>query len=152
MSEEEIVVTFDDENGLTQFQKAVIKKIYKLSNSTIKEVVETPEIADALVVTVAIGNLVKLIENININNKPLSGKNKKEIVLYLGRLLLNDLLPEDNKSNILGMYDLLAEPTLEKLIDVSKNIKVIARDKVEDVVENVTSNKSLISKIFRCFC
>tara|TARA_B100001093_G_C26710724_1_gene963302 strand:- start:246 stop:704 length:459 start_codon:yes stop_codon:yes gene_type:complete len=152
MSEEEIVVTFDDENGLTQFQKAVIKKIYKLSNSTIKEVVDTPEIADALVVTIAIGNLVKLIENININNKPLSGKNKKEIVLYLGRLLLNDLLPEKNKSNILGMYDLLAEPTLEKLIDVSKNIKVIARDKIEDVVENVTSNNSSISKLFRCFC
>ena len=152
MSEEEIVVSFNDDDSITQFQKAIIKKIYNISQKTIKEVVETPDIADALVVTIAIGNLVKLIENININNKPLSGKNKKEIVLYLGRLLLNDLLPtSDNKGNILATYDLLAEPTLEKLIDVSKNIKLITKDKVEDVIEEVTSKGGCL-KIFRCFC
>ena len=76
MSSEEIVISFDNDANITAFQKAVIKKIYKTSQSTIKEVVDTPSMADALVVTIAIGNLVKLIETININNKPLSGKNK----------------------------------------------------------------------------
>jgi len=138
MSEEEINITFEADDNLTAFQKAIISKIYKISKNTVKEVVETPEIADALIVTIAIGNLVKLIETVNINNKPLSGKNKKEIVLYIGKLLLKDLLPEsDNKANIIALYDVLAEPTLEKLIDVSKNIKVIVENKVEDVVENL---------------
>uniref|UniRef100_A0A6C0JEL9 Uncharacterized protein n=1 Tax=viral metagenome TaxID=1070528 RepID=A0A6C0JEL9_9ZZZZ len=138
MSEEEINITFEGDDNLTAFQKAIISKIYKISKNTVKEVVETPEIADALIVTIAIGNLVKLIETVNINNKPLSGKNKKEIVLYIGKLLLKDLLPEsDNKANIIALYDVLAEPTLEKLIDVSKNIKVIVENKVEDVVENL---------------
>lgn len=153
MSSEEIVITFDSDSNLTAFQKAIIKKIYKVSTSTIQEVVDTPQIADALVVTIAIGNLVKLIETININNKPLSGKNKKQIVLYLGRLLLTDLLPESgNKANILGSYDLLAEPILEKLIDVGKNIKVIAKDKVEDIMDNVAQNSGGCCKLLTsCF-
>tara|TARA_B100000925_G_scaffold290232_1_gene274975 strand:- start:5149 stop:5604 length:456 start_codon:yes stop_codon:yes gene_type:complete len=150
MTEEEITISFNDNENITPYQKAIIKKIYKISNESIKEVVETPELADALVVTIAIGNLVKLIETININNKPLSGNNKKQIVLYLGRLLLNDLLPENNKSNIIAAYDLLAEATLEKLIDVSKNIKVIAKDKVEDVIETVANNGGCF-KLFKCW-
>ena len=76
MAEEEIIVSFNDDAGLTPFQKAVIKQIFNTSKDTIKEVVETPEMADALVVTIAVGNLIKLIETVNINNKPLSGKNK----------------------------------------------------------------------------
>ena len=137
MAEEEIIVSFNDDAGLTPFQKAVIKQIFNTSKDTIKEVVETPEMADALVVTIAVGNLIKLIETVNINNKPLSGKNKKDIVLYLGRLLLSDLLPESrNKANIIGIYDLVAEQTLEKLIDVGTNINVITNNIVEEVVQN----------------
>ena len=137
MAEEEIIVSFNDDAGLTPFQKAVIKQIFNTSKDTIKEVVETPEMADALVVTIAVGNLIKLIETVNINNKPLSGKNKKDIVLYLGRLLLNDLLPESrNKANIIGIYDLVAEQTLEKLIDVGTNINVITNNITEEVIQN----------------
>ena len=74
---EEITITFGDDTGLTQYQLAIVKKIYNISKNTVKEVVETPSIADALVVTLAVGNLVKLVENIKINDKPLREKIKK---------------------------------------------------------------------------
>ena len=138
MSDEQINITFESDSELTQFQKQVVKQIFNTSKDTIKEIIDSPEMADALVVTIAVGNLVKLIETLKINNKPLNGKNKKAIVLYLGRLLLNDLLPENrNKVNILGIYDLVAEPTLEKLIDVSSNINIIQNE----IIENVSNKK-----------
>ena len=147
---EEITITFGDDTGLTQYQLAIVKKIYNISKNTVKEVVETPSIADALVVTLAVGNLVKLVENIKINDKPLSGKNKKEVVLFIGRLLLKDLLPDSNRDTILGMYDLLAEPTLEKLIDVGKNIKVMSSS-IIDNIDSGNSNNQQKKGIFSCF-
>ena len=35
MSSEEIVISFDNDANITAFQKAVIKKIYKTSQSTL---------------------------------------------------------------------------------------------------------------------
>ena len=136
----EIEITFDSNTELTSYQKAVVDKIFEVSKDTIKEVIETPEMADALVVTIAVGNLVKLIENLKINNKSLSSQNKKAIVLHLGKLLLSELLPETrNKANILGIYDLIAEPTLEKLIDVGSNINVV--NNIVETVSDTVSNK-----------
>lgn len=142
MAEEKIEITFENNNGLTPYQKAVVKNIFNISKDSIKEVVDSPEMADALVVTIAVGNLVKLVDNLKINSKPLSGSNKKAIVLFLGRLLLNDLLPESrNKANIIGIYDLVAEQTLEKLIDVSSSINVVANNIIDNVAENIGNKK-----------
>ena len=130
---------------MTQYRSTVVK-IYNISKNTVKEAVETGLFGCKF----SSRNLVKLVENIEINDKPLSGKNKKEVVLFIGRLLLKDLLPDSNRDTILGMYDLLAEPTLEKLIDVGKNIKVMSSS-IIDNIDSGNSNNQQKRGIFSCF-
>ena len=54
------------------------------------------------------------------NDKKIAGSSKKGAVIELGRLLIKQVIHDDKlKQTILPIYDLVAEQTLEAIIDVS---------------------------------
>lgn len=119
---------------LNEIQKKVITNNYNTVKINIKNILEENN-DDIFAVTLVVSNLIKTVENIKINKRKLSGSNKKKIVITMGEMLLNELLPEDKK-NMLQIYNSIAEKTLEHMIDLSKHI-------------NINNVKSCISMCFK---
>jgi hypothetical protein len=57
------------------------------------------------------------------------GKDKKEITLELGRILIKDVVKEDEKRVILLMiYDSISEQLLETMVDVSHHLNIKVKE------------------------
>lgn len=146
MQTDNINITFEDKDDLTPYQKIIIQKIYNKGKTVVDEINSVSSASEALSITIAITNLAQLVEHIKINNTPLSGENKKKIVLYLGKKLLIDILPDDKKDSIESLYDIVAEKTLSKLIDFANNNKMVqtvtmeANDMVDDLPPVIKKN------------
>lgn len=119
---------------LNEIQKNVITNNYDTAKINIKKILDENN-DDIFAITLVVSNLIKIVENVKINKRKLSGTNKKKIVITMGEMLLNDLLPEDKKY-MLQTYNNIAEKTLEHMIDISKHI-------------NIKNVKSCISMCFR---
>lgn len=147
MASQQLNISFEN-SELSILQKEVIKNIYEVSKNAVLEIVSSPEIDDTVVVISVVGKLIKFVEDVKVNGKTLTGENKKQIVLYLGRTILNDVVPDDHKANVLAIYDATAETALEKMIDVANNINNVAIDLINN---NETSNNcfSALLKIFK---
>jgi len=120
-----ILDTINDDNKLTAEQKIIIKSIYENVKDSVEGILNAKDVDSAIKITQTIATVIKLVEKITINNKPISGASKKLLALELVRTLINDLIKDDSiKNSILAMYDMIGESTLEMLVDVSRNINI----------------------------
>tara|TARA_B110000971_G_scaffold88096_3_gene90502 strand:+ start:670 stop:1116 length:447 start_codon:yes stop_codon:yes gene_type:complete len=144
------IVTISFENSeLTILQKEVVKSIYSVSKEAVTEIVTSPEINDAVVVISVIGKLIRFVEDVKVNGATLSGENKKQIVLYLGRVLLDDVLPAEQKGTVLVIYDSTAETALEKMMEVANNINNVAVDLLNNTDDAPRNCLAVLARIFR---
>ena len=57
------------------------------------------------------------------------GADKKAVAIELGRILIKEITPDDKgESEILMVYDLIAETTLEAMIEVSRVVNVAVQE------------------------
>ena len=75
---------------------------------------------------------------------------KKNIVLFLGRLIIEKNMSFTEKDNILALYDIYADSVLERIIKFAKNNKVsnMVEQKYDESVshiKNKTKNCCIIS-------
>jgi len=148
MASQQFNISFEN-SELSVLQKEVIKNIYEVSKAAIIEIVSTPEIDDAVVVISVVGKLVKFVEDVKVDGKTLTGENKKQIVLYLGKVLLEDVVPDDHKANVIAIYDVTAETALEKMIDVANNINNVAVDLINNTDDAPRNCLQVLSRIFK---
>jgi hypothetical protein len=114
------------ESKLTEEQQKILTFVYDSAKGIAADVLNSSN-GDAMKVTRLMGSIVKLMESLTFNNVKIAGASKKAVGLQLGRNLINDLVKDEAlKSNMLAVYDLAAESTLELLIDVSRNVNVKA--------------------------
>jgi hypothetical protein len=109
------------ESNLSEDQKKYAAFVYDSTKLLIQEFILT-DMNDILKITFMISKIVKQIENVKIYKKYPTGMDKKAITIELGRIFIKDMIP-DSKS-IMMVYDVIAEPTLETMIDVSNNVNV----------------------------
>ena len=95
------------------------------------------------------GKLIKFIEDVKVNGNTLTGDNKKQIVIYLGRNLLNDVLPDDHKATVLAIFDTTAETALESMIDVANNINNVAVDLINNTDDMPRNCFAVLARIFK---
>lgn len=117
----EIIVVTAAPAGLTAVQKAAVAAVI----GTMKETA-TSILADtsALAVTVLLGKLVKAVEGLSISGARLAGADKKAVVLEVGKQLIAEVVPAEQRGIVLSIYELAAEPTLEAMVDVSRTLNV----------------------------
>ena len=141
----------NDSKKLTEFQLQIVKKIYDKAVGALDEITNKPDINDVLLITVTVTNLANLVELIKINNgggvkQPLSGGDKKQIVLFLGELLLEKIVPESNRENIKILYNSYAESVLEKIITFArKNKTVNIVSKIANTTDEIKQNCCIVS-------
>jgi len=109
------------ESNLSEDQKKYAAFVYDSTKLLIQEFILT-DMNDIVKITLMISKIVKQIENVKIYKKYPTGMDKKAITIELGRIFIKDMIPDSN--SIMMVYDVIAEPTLETMIDVSNNVNV----------------------------
>lgn len=130
LNENSFEITIEKSN-LNNKQKLILKKVYylikgKLLNimNLLKNEFDRSEITKSIFDMICI--IIKNVENIKINNKPLSGNDKKLIALELGRIFINtEIINNNTEISIIEIYNLIAESILENIIDVSNEVNVV---------------------------
>lgn len=145
---EKFEISFEN-SELTVLQKEVIKSVYQSSKEAVLEIISSPEIEDVVIVISVVGKLIKFIEDVKVNGNTLTGDNKKQIVIYLGRNLLNDVLPDDHKATVLAIFDTTAETALESMIDVANNINNVAVDLINNTDDMPRNCFAVLARIFK---
>lgn len=135
ISVDTLTITINKSN-LNLNQKAILNKIYItmkeeidsllniFSNKQVKE--NTSEIVNVVIRIVCL--CIKYLEKVKINRKPLNGEDKKLISLELGKIVIkNEITDKEIRDIILSTYELSAEPVLEGIIDVSKEVNTFIK-------------------------
>ena len=116
-------------HALTDEQKQVIQFIYEKARRATESVLQDSKIDPTIKITQTIAQIIKIVEYAKINDKKIAGSSKKGIVIELGRLLIKQVIQDDTvKQMILPIYDLVAEQTLEVMIDVSHVVNTKVRE------------------------
>lgn len=114
---------------ITEEQKKIVEFVYDSAKGFASDILNHPTMSNALKITQLIGNIMKLLENLSFGGKKISGATKKAVTIELGRNLIRDLIPnQELKTTLLGMYDVLADSTLETLIDVSQHVNTAVKE------------------------
>ena len=121
-----------ESSSLTKNQKKIVNAIYNELKETITDLIEEFKTVDvdnisiedvSKKVFIIISQCIKIIEKVKVNQKKLSGADKKQIVLELGKIVLKTEIPDDNVTSIIiPIYDAVAEEILETIIDVSSQV------------------------------
>ena len=106
---------------LSDEQRILLETLYESAKGVSASLLSDPAFDSSLKITQLIAQLMALMEQ--VQSKKISGADKKAIVLELGKLLIRDHIKDDmQRVKILLMYDVLAEKTLEVMIDVSHTV------------------------------
>ena len=142
-SDENILDTLSitiDSNNLTFNQKLILKKIYEKMRHEIESLIQiinnknnTSEIVQIILRIVCI--CIKYIEKVKIKGKPIKGGEKKLISLELGRIVIkNEIKDDEIKDVILSTYEISAEPVLEGIIDVSREVNTLVKKNLKNLL------------------
>ena len=116
-----------NESSLTDDQKKLANLMYDSTKSAIQSFMADNSLSNALKITKTIGQIIKQVESVKIDGKTPTSADKKAIVIQLGRILIKELISND-EDEILVLYDLMAEQTLEAMIDVSRVVNVVVQE------------------------
>ena len=122
-------LTMISESSLTEDQKKLATQLYDSTKEAIKSFITDPSLNNTVKITKTISQLIKQLEGVKVDGKSLSGVDKKAVAIQLGRILIKEVTPDDKgEAEILMVYDLVAEPILETMIDVSKVVNVAVQE------------------------
>jgi len=120
-SELALVATSTATNELTEQQKKAVASLLEKTTELAKSLVQDGALGP-LGVTRLIGSLMKNAEGLQVDGSTLKGSDKKKVVLEVGKQIINTYVTGEHKATVVSLYDGLAEPTLEAMIDMSRGV------------------------------
>ena len=117
------------ESSLSEDQKKLATSIYDSVKTAISGFISDPDLNSTVKITKTIGQVIKQLESAHIDGKKITGADKKAVAIHLGRILIKEVTPDDKgEAEILMVYDLIAEQTLEAMIEVSRVVNVAVQE------------------------
>jgi len=117
------------ESDLSEEQKAIATNIYDSSKKAIQSFISDQSVNNTIKITRIISQVIRQLETATLNGKAITGQDKKIIAIHLGRILIKEVTPDDKcEAEIIILYDMVAEPTLEAMIEVSKAVNVTIKE------------------------
>jgi polyhydroxyalkanoate synthesis regulator phasin len=108
-------------NELTEAQKKAVTSLLEKTSEFAKTLVQDGKLG-ALSMTKLIGNMMKNAESLQVDGNAIKGSDKKKVVLEVGKQLIQTYVAGEHKATVIELYDGLAEPTLEAMIDMSRGV------------------------------
>ena len=132
-------------SSLTPVQKKICVQVYSSMKDEIVEIIgelqekhKSPEVITKSLINL-ICTSIKYMEKVKVNGLPLSGEDKKLIALEIGRVAIKqEIKDKEIQEVVLNIYDVTADPILEGVIDVSREV-------------NAAISKGC-KKLFSCCC
>jgi len=113
------------ESSLTDEQKKLATQIYDKTKAAIQSFINDASLNNTVKITKTLGQVIKQLEGV----QSAKGADKKAVAIQLGRILIKEVMPDDKgEAEVLVMYDLVAEPTLEAMIEVSRVVNVAVQE------------------------
>ena len=106
---------------------AIVDELYKSISTDVVDIIEDPDISDFITVLELLCRVSAMVEVIRIGDRPIRGTEKKEIVQYFGRFLIEKHCREELLENVLEIYDSSSSHAIETIINFAKNNKVIKK-------------------------
>lgn len=126
---EKLGLTLISESSLSEDQKKLASSIYESVKDAIKGFIADPDVNSTVKITKVIGQVIKQLESAKVDGKVITGADKKAVAIQLGRILIKEVTPDDKgEAEILMVYDLIAEQTLEAMIEVSRVVNVAVQE------------------------
>lgn len=124
------------ESSLSEDQKKLAASIYDTTKASLQSFINDQSLSNTVKITKTLGQLIKQLESAKIDGKAPSGADKKAVAIQLGRILIKEVMPDDKgEKEVLMVYDLTAEPTLEAMIEVSKVVNVAVHEAVNEAAQ-----------------
>jgi hypothetical protein len=112
----------DKIEGLSQIQKKYVIELFDLVKISVNTLVGDKQLDSNILISTILVETIKLVEKIEIDKHVLLGMDKKKIAISIGSLYLQEKFTEN--LDILILYNVLAEPLLEQMVNLSKLINV----------------------------
>lgn len=112
----------DKIEGLSQIQKKYVIELFDLVKTSVNTLVGDKQLDSNILISTILVETIKLVEKIEIGKHVLLGMDKKKIAISIGSLYLQEKFTEN--LDILILYNVLAEPLLEQMVNLSKLINV----------------------------
>ena len=124
VAKEKLGLSMISESSLSEDQKKLAISIYDSVKKAIESFINDPDVNNTIKITKTIGQVIKQLES----TKAVGG-DKKAVAIQLGRILIKEVTPDDKgEAEILMVYDLIAEQTLEAMIEVSKVVNIAVQE------------------------
>lgn len=124
-----IVEQVEDSNTLTAVQKEVLSNVFNDVKDTAQLLMADTEISNQIKIMKLVSRIIKTVQDLSAMKPALTGVDKKVIALECGRKCIKMM---KDHLDILMMYDLIAEPALETMLDLSRKLKPV---KIEELTK-----------------
>ena len=123
-------------NELSEVQKKAVASLLAQTKDFVKLLVQNGQLG-TLSMTKIICYLMKNAETLQVDGDTIKGSDKKKVVLEVGKLVIAENVSAEQKAAVIELYDGLAEPTLEAMIDMSHGVNVAT------IAEHLIDNKQV---------
>jgi septum formation topological specificity factor MinE len=111
----------DDADALTKEQKEILSVVFEKVKISVESIMINMDLSNHIKIMQIISAVIKIVEGLTVMKKTISGVDKKAIALACGRKCIK--MMKDHLDMLL-LYDAIAEPAMETMIDVSRNLNV----------------------------
>lgn len=118
----EINITINLGANITPVQRAAIAAVIAEVSTAVTSILSGQ--ITVVNITLLLGKLVKTVESIVVEGSKLRGADKKVVVLEVGRQLIKTFVHGGQQANAIFIYEMAAEPVVDTLVDVSRNVNV----------------------------
>ena len=122
---EVIVNTLEEANSLTATQKEALDIVFNDVKGTVEHIMIDADVPLQIKIMQMISPIMKTVQDVSVLKLALTGADKKAIVLECGRKCIRMMLKDHQ--DMLMMYDTIAEPALETMLDLSRNLKSVLK-------------------------
>lgn len=116
-----VISAVDDSDALTKEQKEILSVVFEKVKASVESIMIDMDISNHIKIMQIISSVIKIVEGLTVMKKTISGIDKKAVALACGRKCIK--MMKDHLDMLL-LYDMIAEPTMETMIDVSRNLNV----------------------------
>jgi hypothetical protein len=151
--EETIAVTevitniIEEANSLTATQKEALDIVFNDVKSTVEHILIDADIPVQVKLMQMISPIIKTVQDVAALKLALTGADKKAVVLECGRKCIKRMLQDHQ--DMLMMYNTIAEPALETMLDLSRNLKSV-HDKLKELEKKEPSKECCLEVLISC--
>ncbi len=142
-----VVKAVDEANSLTPIQKEALETVFNDIKGTVEHILIDADVPVQIKIMQMISPIIKTVQDVAALKLALTGADKKAVVLECGRKCIK-MMPKDHL-DILILYDTIAEPALETMLDLSRKMKPV-HDKLKELEKKEPSQECCLEALIAC--